>query len=165
MTPAGAYTSPYVQNKWDDNTHNTEKTTKEVRKSTGHILGPICYSNQLGSLDQQISCQVQPTENIGNLSASRRLSSSANCSFYCLECCQFQDLSYNLQRRLSQVSMLGRFRFLQFGSINVWGPVANRWEMNIFPGPVCALAFGLARQVRLSRPAPTPPILHTQAQP
>ena len=45
---------------------------KEVRRSTGHIMVTTRYSNQLGSKSRQFSCQVQPPENIGDLSASIR---------------------------------------------------------------------------------------------
>ena len=37
-----------------------------------HIMVTVRYSNQQGSKSRQNPCQVQPTENIGNLSASRR---------------------------------------------------------------------------------------------
>ena len=46
--------------------------SKEVRRSTGHIMATIRYSIQQGSKSRQNPCQVQPTESIGNLSASRR---------------------------------------------------------------------------------------------
>ena len=42
---------------------------KEVRRSTGHIILAARYSNQQRSKSRQNQCQVQPTENIGNLSA------------------------------------------------------------------------------------------------
>ena len=43
------------------------------------------YSNQQGSKSRQNLCQVQPTKNIGNLSASRRCHCvlGTNYSFYC----------------------------------------------------------------------------------
>ena len=43
-------------------------------------------------------------ENTGNLSVSRGcLCLGTEYSFYCLECCQFQNQNYELQRRLSGV--------------------------------------------------------------
>ena len=45
---------------------------KEVRRSTGHIMVTTHSSNRQGYRSRQNLCQVQPTANIGNLSASRR---------------------------------------------------------------------------------------------
>ena len=50
---------------------NPARGHKEVRWSTGHIMVTALYSNQQGSKSRRNPCQVQPTENIGNLSASR----------------------------------------------------------------------------------------------
>ena len=44
---------------------------------------------QQGFKSRQNSCQVQPTENIKNLSVSKRcICLGTEYSFYCLECCQ-----------------------------------------------------------------------------
>ena len=51
---------------------NPARGLEEVRRSTGYIMVTTRYSNQQGSKSRQHLCQVQPTENIGNLSASRR---------------------------------------------------------------------------------------------
>ena len=51
---------------------NPARGHKEVRRSTGHIMVTARYSNQQGSKSRQNPCQVQPTENIRNFSASRR---------------------------------------------------------------------------------------------
>ena len=51
---------------------NGARGHKEVRRPTGLIVVTNRYSNQQGSNSRQNYCQVQPTENIGNLSASRR---------------------------------------------------------------------------------------------
>ena len=51
---------------------NLARGHKEVRRSTGHIMVTTRYSNQQGSKSRQNPCQVQPPENIGNLSVSRR---------------------------------------------------------------------------------------------
>ena len=46
---------------------------KDVRRSAGHIMATTrYYSDQQGSKSRQNPCQVQRTENIGNLTASRR---------------------------------------------------------------------------------------------
>ena len=45
---------------------------KEVRRSTAHIMVTARYSNQQDSKSRQNPCQVEPTENIRNVSASRR---------------------------------------------------------------------------------------------
>ena len=50
---------------------NPARGHKEVRWSTGHIMVTSLYLNQQGSKSRQNPCQVQPTENIGNLLASR----------------------------------------------------------------------------------------------
>ena len=45
----------------------------EVPRSTDHVVETTArYSNQQGFTSRQNPCQPQPTENIGNLSASRR---------------------------------------------------------------------------------------------
>ena len=44
----------------------------EVRRSTGHSMVLTCYSDQQRSKSPQNSCQVRPSQNIGNLSASRQ---------------------------------------------------------------------------------------------
>ena len=51
---------------------NSARGHKEGRRSRGHIMVITRYSNQQGSTSRQNSCQVQPPENIGNLSPSRR---------------------------------------------------------------------------------------------
>ena len=51
---------------------NPSRGHKEVRRSPGHIMVTARYSNQQGRKSRQNPCQVQPTENIGNLSASRQ---------------------------------------------------------------------------------------------
>ena len=63
---------------------------KEIRRPTGHIMVTTRYSDQQGSKSRQNPCQVQPNENIGNLSARR-------CQYFriwiassredCLMCC------------------------------------------------------------------------------
>ena len=63
------------------------------------------YSNQQGSQSRQNPCLVQPTENIGNLSVSRRCvwiqtTVSTAVSGVLLV---FQNLNYKLQRRLPDV--------------------------------------------------------------
>ena len=72
---------------------------KDVRRSTGDIMVTARYSNQQGFKLRQNPCQVQQTENIENLSASRRCLcvrttistiSSAASNFYCLKCCRFR---------------------------------------------------------------------------
>ena len=50
---------------------NPARGHKEVPRSMGHIMMTARYPNQQGSKSRQNPCQVQPTENIGNLSASR----------------------------------------------------------------------------------------------
>ena len=45
---------------------------KEVRTSTGHSMLTTRYSDQQRSKLPQNPCQVQPSQNIGNLSASRQ---------------------------------------------------------------------------------------------
>ena len=40
-----------------------------VRRSAGHIMVTARYLNQQGSKSRQKPCQVQPTENIGNVSS------------------------------------------------------------------------------------------------
>ena len=59
---------------------------KEVRRSTGHIMATTRYSNQLGSPSRENPCQVQPTEDIGNLSASRRCLWVGIVKILCLKC-------------------------------------------------------------------------------
>ena len=75
---------------------NPARGHKEVRRSTGRIVVTTRYSNQQGSKSRLNSCQVQPTESMGNLSASRRclwvrttVSLSINTSYRkdCLICC------------------------------------------------------------------------------
>ena len=51
---------------------NPARGHKEVQRSTGHIIVTTRYSDQEGSKSRQNPRQVQPTENIGNLSASTR---------------------------------------------------------------------------------------------
>ena len=51
---------------------NSARGHKDIRRSTGHIAVITCYSDQQGSKSRQNPCQVKPTENIDNLSASRR---------------------------------------------------------------------------------------------
>ena len=45
---------------------------KEIRRSTVHNMVTTRYSDQQGSKSRQNPCRVQPTEKIGNSSASRR---------------------------------------------------------------------------------------------
>ena len=66
------------------------------------------YSDKQGFKSRQNPFQVQPTENIGNFSASRRCLCfwyTSYSSFSCLECCQhlFQNRSYKIERILSDV--------------------------------------------------------------
>ena len=51
---------------------NPARGHKEVRRSTGHIMVTTRCLNQKGSRSRQKPSQVQPTENTGNISASRR---------------------------------------------------------------------------------------------
>ena len=51
---------------------NPARSPKEVRRSTGHIMVTTRYSDHQGSKSRQNPCQIQPTENIGNISSSRR---------------------------------------------------------------------------------------------
>ena len=61
-----------------------------VRRSTGHIMMTTRYSNHQGFKSRQNPCQVQPTEDIGNISASTRcLWVQTTVIFYSLERCQF----------------------------------------------------------------------------
>ena len=77
---------------------------KEVRRSTGHIMVTTRYTDQQGSKSRQNPRQVQPTEIIGNLSASRRYF-GYNLEFLLAGVLQvFQNLIYSkLQRKLSGV--------------------------------------------------------------
>ena len=57
---------------------------KELRPSTGPKMVKARYSNQQGLHSRRNLCWVQPTENIGNLSASRRcLCLGTKYSLYC----------------------------------------------------------------------------------
>ena len=51
---------------------NPARGHKEVRRSTDNIMVTTRYSDQQGSKSRQDPYQVYSTENIGNLSASRR---------------------------------------------------------------------------------------------
>ena len=51
---------------------NPARGHKEVPRSTGQIMVTTRYSNPQGSKSRQNPRQVQPTENIGNISTSRR---------------------------------------------------------------------------------------------
>ena len=68
---------------------NPARGHREIRRSTGHIMVTTRYSNQQGSEIATNPCQVQPPENIGNLSASTR------CLFFLPV---FQNLNYNPYR-------------------------------------------------------------------
>ena len=61
------------------------EVTKEVRRSTGHIMVTTSYSNQQGSKSRRHPCQVLPTENIG----VKTLSLGTDYSFCWLEGCQY----------------------------------------------------------------------------
>ena len=78
---------------------------KEVRRSMGHIMVTTHYSNQQGSKSRQNLCEVQPTENIENLSAPRRcLWVRATVQFLPSRVLPiFQNLKYKLQIGLSDV--------------------------------------------------------------
>ena len=51
---------------------NPARGYKEVRRSTSHVIVTTRYSSQQRSKSQQTSCRIRPSENIGNLSATRR---------------------------------------------------------------------------------------------
>ena len=61
-----------VSHRIDLSNANPARGHKQVRRSTGHIMVTTPYSNQQRSKSRQNPCQVQSTENIGNLSTSRR---------------------------------------------------------------------------------------------
>ena len=84
---------------------NPARGHKEVRRSTGHIMVTARYSDQQGSKSRQNPCQVQPTENIGNLSGSRQcLWVRTMIQFLLSGVLQiFRNLNYKLKRRLSDV--------------------------------------------------------------
>ena len=93
---------------------NPARGYKKVPRSTGHIMvtAPATQTNGR-SKSRQKTCQVQPTENIRNCSASRRcLRGLLNYSFYCCSLSGvllvFQNLNYKLQRILSHVLPIQR---------------------------------------------------------
>ena len=76
-----------------------------VRRSTAHIIVTARYSDQQGSKSRRNPCQVQPTENIGNLSASRRclLVRTTVSIVWSAAGTSKSELNYKLQRRLYDV--------------------------------------------------------------
>ena len=66
------------------------------------------YSNQQGSKPRQNFCEVQPTENIGNFYRRQHDVFGYELKLLLSELLQdFQNLNYKLQRRLSDVMMIG----------------------------------------------------------
>ena len=51
---------------------NPARGHKEVRRSRGHIMVTARYSNSRGSKSRQTPCQIQTSDSIKTLSASRR---------------------------------------------------------------------------------------------
>ena len=78
--------------------------TKRYEGQRVTVMVTAHYSNQQGSKSRQNPCQVQPTENIGNFSVSRRCLWVYELQFQLSgEPPVFQNLNYKLQRRLSDV--------------------------------------------------------------
>ena len=63
----------HYQSAKDLSNANPARGHSEARRSAGYIMVTARYSNQQGSKSRQNpACQVQPTENIGNLSADTK---------------------------------------------------------------------------------------------
>ena len=76
---------------WSQRGSTTEKVNGSHRDDN-----PLPKPTQ-GSKSRQNVCQVQPTDNIGNVSASRRCLFGTKLTFYCLAWCAARISEYEIQ--------------------------------------------------------------------